>query len=197
MNESHFTAILPDNTARSISAAAGGKETIDALCEKAQEHPEIMARISQVQGLYHAFELTASPAVVDAMVWKLGSVIEDLLQMVTYVPADEETARREEAAFRLYRFQESLREQDSCAHMKEWIDGYIDYLLSQGKSTRTIKIYKGKIAAAFPELEDSITPEELEQIFTGLLDKFAAAPKKDHNMTSAIRGFLTFLAEIK
>lgn len=196
MMESHFTAIPPDNTVRSVSAAAGAKETIDALCEKAQEHPEIMARIRQVQGLYDAYELTASPAVVDAMIWKLGSVIGDLLQMVTYIPADEETARREEAALRLYRFQESLRENNGRARRKEWIDGYINYLLSQGKSTRTVKIYKGKIAAAFPELEEPITPEELEQIFTGLLDEFAAAPQKDHNMTSAIRGFLTFLAEI-
>lgn len=201
MNTKWIACPPRNETAEALAAATTAKETLAALYAdaKARNATESMAKISEVQGLYAAYELTSHPEIVDAIILKLGSIIGELLgpsSAITIPTLEAEAKRRTAAATHVSQFNERVF-MDGAPHLiylKEWHAAYVQYLVSLGLSPQTIRIYKGKAAAALPNQAETIDMNDLKQFLTGELETRAAAPKKDHNALCAIRRFLDFLA---
>lgn len=198
MNSKKFIAMPAATSASTTDAATTAKEMLAALSEKAKayENSSLMAKISELQGLHAAYELTSSPAIMDAIVVKLGCIIGNLLDFVVFPGLDAETIRRADASGFVEQFKEHLNVCNGIVLIKDWIDAYVCHLESQGKKPQTMKIYKGKVTAVLPNREEPISIEDLKSILNRLLEKHSSAETKDHNLISAIKNFLVFIQNL-
>lgn len=198
MNSKNFIAMPATTPASTTDTATTAREMLAALSEKAKAYEDtaLMAKISEIQGLYAAYDLTSSPAIMDAIVVKLGCVIGDLLDFVVFPGLDAETMRRADALGFVEQFKEHLNACNEIVLIKDWIDAYACHLESQGKKPQTIKIYKGKVTAVLPNKEEPISIEALKGILNRLLERHSSAETKDHNLISAIKNFLVFIQNL-
>lgn len=199
MNTNQFIPFHPSDIGAAIAAADTAKKMLAALyaAAKAQNAAEPMARISEVQGLYAAYEMTSSPEIVDAIVVKLGNIIGEFLK--TSSPAllsakDAETKRRAAAAS-VAEFNERVFMEGAprLIYMKDWQDAYVQYLESCGLSPQTVRIYKSKAAAALSDKEEYMDIAAMKRTLVRIQETDLSDKKDDHNAACAVRRFLEFL----
>lgn len=201
MNTNGFVPYAKQDVTDAIGPHSTAPEIIDNLCERAigRMDPELIARIHEVKGLYSGYDTVSNPELADNVIIRLGLIIDYLLG--NRVDPDVSPYEADDSPFKdvgafLTRFHDAHQAAEKNPLIKEWIDAYVQYLKLQGRKEQTVKIYRGKVSASLPCKEEPISRHNLRDILNHTLDRAMSVADRDHNLISAVRQFLRFLAEL-
>ena len=190
------------------------KSTIDVLRNLTliKNNPNLLQRLGRVEGLYSAYQLSSSNAIMEAIVAELGSIIIDIS-----VPTVVSTTNNPYSVYfgnnssNLIFFEDFIKKIISLngekIDIRYLIEAFEHFLISREKSDNTIRIYVGSIKKVLApngigneENFVSINLEELIHILQENLSKFYARQRDGenvHNIISAIKLMLEFLSILR
>ena len=206
MNTNSWVVCPPQapSPTKTVESADTAKDMIDALYEEAKNRhdPELMSKVSEIQGLNTGYEKTGHPELAEEIIVKMGQIIGDLLANSSFDPF---SALYEKSQTDLTYF---LQQQKEFYFMQadgiiedavEFVENFDRYLALQGKKEQTRKIYRGKTKMLLKEYagERTIRIKDLERRLIEILNYRSQDAKKDHNLNSTIRNLLEFISQLQ
>ena len=178
---------------------SSAKDIIDMLCDicKARQDPELIAMINEAKGLYAGYDAIGNPELAEAVMAKLGHIINYLLGKNSFDPF---SALLDRNRTDLLYFMQGQREQLAKAdHRIRSLDAFVEqfdrYLELQGKKEQTRAIYKGKVKAFFKlyDIDLPVSAAELRSLLNSLLRQGDANINKDHNLKSTVNNLSVYI----
>ncbi len=189
MNTKAFKA-FPQSQVVVSGADVAVPDMLDRLCEEAKlrQDPELIARIGEVKGLYTGYDTVNNPELANALIVRLGLIVEYLMEKASFDPHEALQQRNRTDLHQFLQLQrEQLHKVDLRIHSREQFIGQFDrYLELQGKKEQTRKIYRGKAKTALEQCPLSL-PIHMPELVWYLREVLASdVAKADHNLRSAL-----------
>ena len=187
------------------------KSTIDVLRDLPviKNNPNLLQRLGRVEGLYSAYQLSSSGAIMEAIVAELGGIIVDIsVPTVVSVTNNSYSAYFGSNPSNLIFFDSFIKSLNGKnIDIRYLIDAFEHFLKSREKSANTIRIYvnsiKNVLAPNDIRDEDIYININLEELICILQEELVKLRDRQrdgenvHNIISAIKLMLEFLSILR
>ncbi len=179
MSEKNSIGWISMPTSHTTNAASMSIEEMIEKLEK-QSSPENAAAIGEIKGLFRAYKLSPSTALLELIVIKCLTILLDMqaTTVSSMVPVSVKACRTHPTSMDW-----------------EWVQGFDYFLLLNGISENSRQVYIRALKRVMKN-HGIANVEELKERISELIDEYAVTDKKAHNVhISALRQFKDFMLD--